>query len=223
MTNTNDYKKILDEIQKIVYADIKPKGFLKKGRTHNRKIDDGIIQVVNFQMDKYPIGLNYIIPGLRKSFWGKFTVNLGVYVDELFSVFHNQDKKAFAQEYDCEIRTRLSHLTICKDEWYPLDKNYLDIAEKIIDGLSGEAQSWFERFSTREKIVSDLRNKKQIEFSPREKLSAAVIQLGIDRQDGEKIFNEYLFSIDEKKPHKKWVTDIAEKLKIDIKKTVQNK
>jgi len=221
MTETSNYKKILDEIQKIIHADLKRKGFKKRGRTHNREVENGIIQVINFQMDKYPIGPNYEIPRLRESFWGKFTVNLGVYVEELFTAFHNEEKKSFVQDYDCEIRTRLSHLTTQRDKWYLLDKAFPKIAEKILNGLFQEGQIWFDRFDKRDKIVSEFKNKKQVEFSPREKLNGAIIQLQIDRTDGEQIFRDYYNSLDYSIPrikgHKEYISELGKKLKIDLK------
>jgi hypothetical protein len=71
------YVKALDDIQKALTAFLKPLGFKKKGRSYNRHVSDGLVQVVNLQMGQFPIG-DYVIPGLRESHYGRFTVNLGV-------------------------------------------------------------------------------------------------------------------------------------------------
>jgi len=71
------YVKALDDIQKALTGFLKPVGFKKKGRTYNRHVGDGLVQVVNLQMGQFPIG-DYVIPGLRESHYGRFTVNLGV-------------------------------------------------------------------------------------------------------------------------------------------------
>jgi hypothetical protein len=71
------YVKALDDIQKALTGFLKPLGFKRKGRTYNRQVSDGLVQAVNLQMGQFPIG-DYVIPGLRESHYGRFTVNLGV-------------------------------------------------------------------------------------------------------------------------------------------------
>jgi hypothetical protein len=41
------YVKALDDIQKALTGFLKPVGFKKKGRTYNRQVGDGLVQVVN--------------------------------------------------------------------------------------------------------------------------------------------------------------------------------
>ncbi|WP_373400035.1 DUF4304 domain-containing protein [Algoriphagus halophilus] len=217
MKGKNAYKATLDEIQKLVHQDLKPNGFKKKGRTHNKTVDTGLIQAVNFQMGQFPIGDNYVVPGIRESYYGKFTVNLGVYVDELDELKGNKTR-TFVQEYDCAIRKRLEHLTKGQDKWWTLDDNYEQTAQEIIDGLNSQGQTWFDLFDTRDKIVKNLQDKSYEFFlTPRAKLDAAIVQLNIDRQDGERLFQEYYDSVDDKKPHKKYVADLMYRLKIKIK------
>ena len=212
----------MNDLQKIVHADLKSKGFKKKGRTHNRQVCEGMVEVINFQMDQYPIGENYEIPGIRKSYWGKFVVNLGVYVEELYTAFYNEGGKPFVQDYHCEIRTRLAYRTTSPEleQWYPLDSNYSEVAEEIILGLSRAGQSWFDRFNDREKIISEFRDNKEIQFSPREKLNAAILLLNNDRQAGERIFNDYLNALDDSIPrikgHKDFILKVAKRLNITL-------
>jgi hypothetical protein len=44
------YVKALDDIQKALTGFLKSLGFKKKGRTYNRHVGDGLVQVVNLQM-----------------------------------------------------------------------------------------------------------------------------------------------------------------------------
>lgn len=154
MTKNTTYKDTLDEIQKLVHQDLKRKGFKKKGRTHNKTVDAGIIQTVNFQMGEYPLGKNFSALGIRKRLYGKFAVNLGVYVDELDRLKENKTK-AFVQEHECAIRTRLGHLTEGQDKWWPLDTNYKQTAQEIIEELKEQGQTWFNLFDTSQKNVSE--------------------------------------------------------------------
>ncbi len=41
------FKTQLDIVEKDIYAKLKPVGFKKNDRTFNRRLDDGIVQVIN--------------------------------------------------------------------------------------------------------------------------------------------------------------------------------
>ncbi|GAK77959.1 hypothetical protein JCM19296_3568 [Nonlabens ulvanivorans] len=214
MTNKIEYKKILNEIQKLIHTELKADGFKKKGRTHNKVLDNGIVQVINFQMGQFQFDNVIEIPGLRENLYGQFTINIGVFVPELYEKIFDPKPKNFIQEYDCEIRTRLSQKIFGEDKWFPITADFGKTAEFIIENLNSIGKEWFDRFDNRKKIIVELTQSKVIEFSPRQKLSGAIIELGIDRENGERIFNEYYNSIEEKKPHKKFVIELAKKLKI---------
>ena len=92
------YVLALDEIQRAMTAFLKPLGFRKSGRTYNRTVEDGLVHVVGFQMGEYPIG-GYIIPGLRKNFYGRFTVNLGVVLPAVIDVESRAKPKTLCPEY----------------------------------------------------------------------------------------------------------------------------
>ena len=216
MTNEIDYKKALDEIQKTVHTELKAFGFKKKGRTHNKVLDNGIIQVVNFQMGKYEFENTIEIPDLRINRYGKFTVNIGVFVPELYEKTFKRKPKDFIQEYDCEIRGRINNEVEGTELWFSLESDTQSTAEFIIDRLKSDIQKWLDRFNSRTKIVAELTQLKEITFSPREKLCGAIIELEIDRKNGERIFNEYYNSIETKKPHKNYVSELAKQLNIKL-------
>ena len=110
----------LDEIQKPLTALLKNVGFERRGRTYNRTVQDGLVHVVNFQMGQFPIG-DYVIPGIRESFYGRFAVNLGVMLPAVMKLESARDPPAFVQEYYCEIRERLGALVYEEDVWWDLD------------------------------------------------------------------------------------------------------
>lgn len=95
-----DFKTQLDIVEKDIYAKLKPVGFKKNGRTFNRRLDDGIIQVINLQSGRYPIGQGYKIPGLRENLYGKFVVNLGVCIESLYKFQSPTENKKYYKEYD---------------------------------------------------------------------------------------------------------------------------
>ena len=99
----------VDQLQKALTPGLREVGFRRKGRTYNRTTSDGLVQVINIQMGAYdPPGTVHAVPGLRENFYGKFTVNLGVYVPEVARyVDWRAETKKYIQEYDCCIRNRL--------------------------------------------------------------------------------------------------------------------
>ncbi len=211
-----EYKEKLDEIQKLIFLDFKLLGFKKRGRTFNREAETGIIQVINFQSGQFPVGKQYEIPTFKNDYYGKFTVNLGVCVKELYEINFPDKTKLFYQEYDCQIRTRLNHLIYGKDIWWNLDDNLNDISETINREINEKGLSWFKLFESREKIRQNLGNGK-VSYSPRDKLNAALIVLQTDEVEGKRLFTEYLNTLDQNKNgHEKYILKLAKQIGIDV-------
>jgi len=205
-----DTKSSLDEIQKAVFAILKPQGFKQKGRTFNRQIEKGLIQVINFQSGQYPIG-DYEIPGLKDNLYGKFTVNLGVCIEGLYRFQWPDKKNTFYKEYDCQIRERLEPLMNGKDQWWPLVKDLDKTTNEIIQGLSTVGLQWFEGINTLDKVI-DKNGKQPYNTTPRAKLDTALIVWFDDKIKGSKLFKEYLDNIaDDKTKHREYVEQLGRK------------
>jgi hypothetical protein len=79
----SELARAMDDIQKPLGLELKARRFNVRGRTFNKQLSDGLTQVINIQMGSFdPPGTTYH-PGLRENLYGKFTVNLGVYVPEV--------------------------------------------------------------------------------------------------------------------------------------------
>lgn len=215
-SDKTDYKTRLDSIQKAVHQYLKPLGFKKRGRTFNRETETGLFQVINIQSGQYPIGENYEIPGIRESFYGKFTINFGVCVEELYLIEFPKKSQPFYQDYDCQIRDRLETILYKTDSWWQIDSDSTRISNMIIDGLKAKGFEWFNLFDTREKIIQNWGDYADAN-SPRAKLDVALIVLQTDKIKGTKLIQEYFDSIEnDRKPHKKYVIDLAKRFDIDI-------
>jgi Domain of unknown function (DUF4304) len=211
-----DFKTQLDIVEKEVYAKLKITGFKKNGRTFNKRLDDGIVQVINFQSGQYPIGENYVVPGLRENLYGKFVVNLGVCVENLYKLQHPTEIKKYYKEYECHIRDRLGTLLTGQDHWWTIIDNNKKITEEIISGLETKGFEWFSGIDTKEKIISNY-GKLPYDASPRTKLDIALIIWLDDKDKGSELFKEYYSSIQPaKSPHKDYVRDLAKELKIEL-------
>ncbi len=137
---------------------MKSTGFRKRGRSFNRIVYDNIVHVLNFQAGQYPIGDNYVIPGLRESMYGNFAVNLGVYVPAVAALEQIAPAPAFFQDYDCHIRERLGTLiTEGNDIWWSATDSIQDTADRFPSLFDRYAIPFFSRFLTRDCILDEWR------------------------------------------------------------------
>lgn len=204
----------LNQIQKEVHQYLKPLGFKKRGRAFNRQTENGVWQVINFQSGQSPVGENYVIPGIRESFYGKFTVNMGVIIKELYEIQMKGKEKAFYQDYDCQIRTRLSHLISEDDYWWDITNENEIISDQIIEGLNDKGISWLDMFETREKICANWGNIKG--SSNTSKLDVALIIFQTDKKKGGQLIQEYYNNIESHKGHKEYVKELANGLGLKL-------
>jgi hypothetical protein len=187
-----DYKILLDNLVNEVYAKLKPHGFRKNARTFNRKLEHGIIQVINFQ--------------LSQSQYGNFTVNLGVCVEGLHLLQYPEEEKKFHKEYECHIRMRLGQLLKNTDYWWNFSDEKINVSEEIISDIDVKVLDWFASLDSIEKIVNNTTG-----------LQRALIVWLKDKVRGEFLYQEYYSNIeDDKIAHKEYVVDFAKELGIKI-------
>lgn len=214
LIQSDDFKSQLDSIQKDIFVFLKPLGFKKKGRSFNRQTEDGLYQVINLQSGKYEFGDKYVIPGLRGNYYGKFTVNLGVMVKEIYDLDPHNKLKDFYQDYHCQIRTRLTTLTIKQDHWWLISEDNQKIANEVIEGLISHGIPWLNLFESRTEICS---NWGIVEGSSlRAKLDVALIVLNEDKKKGTKLIQDYYDNIETHKGHKEYVKELANQLGMRI-------
>lgn len=167
----------LDVIQAAVHSFLKPLGFRKKGRTHNRRTMGGLTQVVNFQMGAFPLGDRYIIPGLRESYYGRFAVNLGVLLPCVYQVEHQRAPDDFVQEYHCTIRQRLGVLAFGEDKWIEITDDPAALAATVVELLDRFGLQFFDQFQTYAEVLAYYRAHGDLPFqnAGRASLEAALI------------------------------------------------
>jgi Domain of unknown function (DUF4304) len=111
----------MDRLQARLAPFLQGHGFRTRSRTANRKTSDGLTHVINFQMGRFdPPGTSYI-PWFRKNLYGRFTVNVGVYVPEVAVLCYGSKDLSFVQEVECCVRMRLAQLAgESVDRWWAL-------------------------------------------------------------------------------------------------------
>lgn len=139
-----DVPATVDEIEKAVYAVVKPLGFRKHGRTLHRFVSGNISQVINFQCGQAYRDETHLL-----------YVNIGIRVPEcsLRSFLPEENFKKYYHEYDCTIRSRLGTVRGKRESEYDLHKS----TDKIIADILFQIQTYvlpvFDILNSRDAIL----------------------------------------------------------------------
>jgi hypothetical protein len=145
-----------DGLLKGLLPTFKEADFRKSGTTFSRSTADGVTHVVNFQLGSFDPPGTHPIPGFRFNLYGKFTVNLGVYLPEIQLFQFPKIKSGPIREYDCFFRVRLGRLgSEEKDIWWTLER-VDSLTEEIVARLHRDGFPFLNRFSTRDAILQEL-------------------------------------------------------------------
>jgi hypothetical protein len=127
-------KVVLVEVEPLLLAE----DFRRRRRFFNRVTEPGLVQVVDFQLH-----------------YDRFTVNLGVYVEDLARHWGHRGKSNWneTEEADCHLRLRLGHLLPSRrDTWWSLTD--LDRAISSVRlGLVNHALPWLADLRRRSDII----------------------------------------------------------------------
>jgi Domain of unknown function (DUF4304) len=192
-------------------------GFRKHGRTYNRITTDGLTHVIGFQMGRFdPPGTTHI-PGLKENLYGRFTVNLGVYVPE---VARNHggggEAKSVVQDGNCCIRTRLGRTANQKESWWEIAKGEA-LAPEFQQRLQNEAPPFFQRFENRDQILSEFRtatDNTEVMTVPR--IVCAIILFNRGERDAARDLLAAQAHDATRPGHRAYVSDLAKRLGIEI-------
>lgn len=207
----------LDDVQNRLAALLKPLGFARKGRTFRRETEPGIFQIIALQAGPFEIGppLPEPVKHLREDYYGKFTVNLGVFVEEIFERTNPPvSPNRVISDAHCSIRTRLGHITARDDLWWSLIEDQGDLADDIGALLLHVGIPFLERFKSRDQVVRDW-----IRFNETELAVTAVARLDVamvllkrgDHVGARRLFQEHLDKT-ELRNHAAYVRELAVKL-----------
>jgi hypothetical protein len=205
------YNALLNEVQSELSQFFKNNLYKKYNRAYNKLQEDGLIHVISFQLGEYPIG-NYIIPGLRESLYGKFAINLGVYIPYIdhFEKHYNINMKSGVKDYHCEIRKRLKeNPNEQNDYWINLSDDIFKIKNHVQNLIENKGIPFLDQFQSINDIICYYDTHGEIPFnnSERSMFSVALIYYGMGNI---KKFDEYSNNIITKCPHKGFVEHVKE-------------
>lgn len=168
----------MDEIEAALRPLMKAEGWRCRARTFNRLTEDGLTQVVNFQMARSNPPGTYIIPWFRENLYGRFTINLGISVPEVAKHLAHKHGVSWIEEGHCCIRARIGEASGKPDLWWLTRAD-----SKVIDDVRHHLQRYgfpfLDRFATRDKILAEWRDRAhQIPGSSAPRIVMAIILAG---------------------------------------------
>jgi hypothetical protein len=148
----------LDAVRDHLARYLKPQGFRSRSRTFNRSTEPGVVQVIGLQAGQGgpepraegPEGF-----GLGRR--GQFTVNLGLYVDEVREALALYPRPRWIAASHCALRTRIGHLMEPpRDVWWNLDNDPGELAGEVVRVLDARGLELLEACATHEGLIAEL-------------------------------------------------------------------
>lgn len=191
-------------------------GFRRRRHAFNRPVQPGLVHVIDFQMGSFgPPGSAEILPW-RPDLYGRYTINLGVYVDEVAHALGPGRREGFVPEYACEIRARIGQLAARPpvDLWLALDRPADVLAGEAAPLVFDTALAFLDGLADRTSILGAWqRGALNAVMTPRAPLAIAVIldQLG-ETEAARTITRAYLARDDHAPGHRAWAEEQARRL-----------
>ncbi len=204
---------IMDDVEASLEPQLRSLGFRHRKRTFTRTTPEGLAQVINLQMGRYDPPGTVEIPGFRENLHGRFTVNLGVYVPEVAEYRGGPAVKKSVQEADCCFRTRLGMIgPEQRDLWWDLSAGVPVLTNDVMQRLSRDAFTWFDRFATRDSILAELGGKSERLFSATPRIVSAIIHAKRGNPAAARALLDQQIEEAADSPHAKYVRELTARL-----------
>jgi len=209
----------MTEIVKASQPSLKAAGYRKSGNRFNRTTEPGIVQVISFQMGAFNPPGTVEIPGLRPNLYGKFTVNLGVFLEAVMPYDKTPPPKSFVNDYNCHIRRRIGELLDNpQDCWWPLDPQ--TAVPAILALLGSRVSAWMDHFASWSTILSDLESvapdSRVIRSGPDKILATWMLLADGDRDKAQRTFAAYVATVDPASPHYRYLSTFATEHRLSL-------
>lgn len=211
-------------IQSELYRFLKPLGFRKKGRAFNWLASDGLVHVIDLQTGRYEFGVD-VLPGLnRGSFYGLFTINLGVVIPAVCEIEDKASlgRRDFYQEYHSQIRARLASLAFGKDHWWNLALAPKQCSPEIVHLLETHGIPFLNKFQNYNDIGAYYATTGELPFCNSGRAAFVIGLIKFNQNDLVESRRYFLEAIGHARDHRgfrEYVTESAAKLGIEIAAT----
>jgi hypothetical protein len=200
-----DNKKYLGELIHLIEPFMERRSFSRDKFVFRKKVQDNLTQIVNF-------GLGNTL----SIYQGKFTVDLCVFIPEVFNVFNDKPLPKKPTSYHCELVKRLPSLEPgVEDKWWCVDQIGA-VSEDISNLMLKYGFPFLENLSSRSQIYTVWQQiGEEIGLPPRGKLViAAMLKSYCDTGIVKKLIDEEIETNFNETSYVQFVKNTAEKLKI---------
>ena len=147
MTENSDLAKSISAAMSQV---LKPAGFRKRANSFNRTAQDGLVHHVSVQLGAYDPSGKHAVPGLLPDLYGRYRVNLGVFVPEMNR--SGAPRSKWINDYNCQLRWGLGDfLPGGFDQWWDL-RDRLSV-EEVNRELTTKVLPHFEHFNSADQVI----------------------------------------------------------------------
>lgn len=194
----------VDEVQSLVAPFLNRRGFVQHKRVFRKTLDHGLMHLIEFGMAP-----SYSI------YYGKFTVDVGVFIPEVYHVIYQQVSPKHVTIGHCEISRRLSALTKDENDQWWSSHDIGHAADDISTLLLRYGLPYLEQLSLREHIYAVWKaSGNMMGFPPRGRLSIAImLQYCGQRETAKALIQEELEN-NMDSPYEKFIRQIAQQCEL---------
>lgn len=142
---------------------LKSLNFRKRHHTFNKILEPGLVHVISFQKGAYQASNPPDAPPYRINLYGRFTINLSVYVSEIREIEWNSDTQPawspnkFIPEMDCHIRKRIGQIMPEeRDTWWGLQSDVEQLSAHVFFLLQEYGLPFLANYNSRELTIQEL-------------------------------------------------------------------
>ena len=213
MRAKSELASFLDEAITPIRIVLAQRGFRARNRTFNRRLDNGIIHVVQVVMGRSdPPGAQQM-HGFSSDLYGTFSVELGVYVPEV-ARHYGMRAKTFPGEIDCCVRVNAAEVGPNGEAIAWPIKRDATFFNAVADLLEHHAVPFFQRYSDRPSIVTELKGGRASRPGGPPRVVAAVILANAGDREGALALLREQDSLDIHPSHRRYLRELAEELKL---------
>ena len=142
---------------------LKPAGFRKRANSFNRSVSDGLVHHVSVQLGSYDPSGKHTVPGLLPDLYGRYRINLGVYVPEMKRM--GSPRSTWINDYNCQLRWGLGNfLPGGFDQWWDL-RDRLSV-EEVSRVLAENALPRLDYFDNADRVLEAWEAEGPLAFGP---------------------------------------------------------
>ncbi len=154
----SELARALDELQRELRPGLAGHGFRARARTFHRRTEEGLVQLVAFQMGRSPPPGAAELPGLREDLHGEFTVSLGIWIREAAARGCGWGDGTRVNEADCTLRVRVGGLSGDRaDLWWRIPRGAAErapVLDSVRERLERDALPFLDALRTRTEILA---------------------------------------------------------------------